>query len=539
MTGTWPADFVFGVSDSDLQVIGEENTLKAEGSEPSMWAHFAQNSGKCHNNQGPAEGIDRYHRWREDIALMKSMGVKNYRTSISMARFLSSSGEVNLKAATWYEEYFRELKRAGINVLATLYHWELPQFLSEKGGWRNRLMVDWLSKHADAVYQVLGEYISEYFILNEPWCSSFLSYLLGVHAPGQADMGAAVEAAHNLLLAQGAAFERLKSLDRTLKVSTALNLHPVYPADLSEKSQLAAQYADGFYNTWFLDAMFRGRYPQPNSALYSKFGARASREDMALIQIGPRLHSLGVNYYHGVIVEHDDQAHSNFVRTDRGGGSTNALGWPIFTPPVYPEGLYDILAQVYFGYRDCGLKRLLITENGIALNTPWDGSSRQIEDSQRIVFIEAHLAQVQRALARGIPVKGYLHWTLADNYEWAEGYQEKAAFGLVHVDRASMKRIPKMSAAWYSENCLRPIAGMAARPRETIVVPPQPVVSAPAPLPPVLVPVVPPVVTTTIITPTAVVQELKSKGKKKRPQKVSKGTKGKAFKGKIVRRRGR
>ena len=473
MTSAWPSDFIFGVADSDLQVIGEKHTLKAEHSEETMWSHFARASGKCFENEGPEDGVDRYHLWKEDVALMKQLGVRHYRTSISMARLLRSSGEVNLKAATWYEEYFRELRRAGISIYATLYHWELPQYLLDKGGWRNRLMVDWLSKHADTVYQLLGEFISEYFILNEPWCSSFLSYCLGVHAPGQTDMGAALEAAHNLLLAQGAAFERLKSLDRSLRVSTALNLHPVYPADLTEGSFNAAQYADGFYNTWFLDPIFRGRYPQPNAPWYAKFGARASREDMALIQIGPRMHSLGVNYYQGQIVRPDGEAHSNFTVIDREGGARNSLGWPIFTSPVYPDGLSDILTQVYFGYRDCGLKRLLITENGMALDTPWDGSSKEVEDEPRIQFTQAHLAQVRRALERGVPVKGYFHWTLLDNYEWAEGYQSKAAFGLVHVDRKSMRRVLKRSALWYSAHCLRPAAPAPQAPaRDQVIVPP-------------------------------------------------------------------
>lgn len=450
MKDRFPADFRFGVADADLQVIGEDKARAAEKSEETMWSHFARTSGKCFNDAGPGEGVDRFTLWDKDVELMRDLGVRNYRTSISMSRLLTRSGDINAKAVQWYENYFKSLRKSGISIYATLYHWELPQFLNEQGGWKSRVTVDWMAKHAQAVFETLGEYIEEYFILNEPWCSAMLGYHHGVHAPGEISLSSALLAAHNLLLAQGAAFEKLKSLDRSLKVSTVVNLASCYAASASEEDQRAAQYADAYFNTWFLDPLFNGRYPEEARELYAAKMPHYGKADMALINVGSGLHALGINYYRGELVRFDERAETRFAPVRRAGEQVNDLNWPIYVAPVHREGLYDLLQQVWFAYRKAGLKRMYITENGMALMAGETLKDGTISDRRRVDYLHAHLEQAAAAVERGIPLKAYFAWTLMDNYEWAEGYRPESCFGLVHVDRKTMKRTKKESALWYS-----------------------------------------------------------------------------------------
>jgi beta-glucosidase len=249
--------FKFGVADADLQVIGEDNTLREEQSEKTMWYHFAETSGKCFNNETPGPGIDRFHRWKEDIDLMKKMGVRHYRTSVSMSRILKKNGDVNITAISWYKNYFQALKKAGITIYATLYHWELPLYLHETGGWKNPKTIDVFVRHATTVAKELGEYIDEYFILNEPWCASLLSYHLGIHAPGEKSLASGLAAAHHLLLAQGRTFAALKAISSTAKVSTVVNTETSYAYSTDPKDMLAAARSDGYFNRWFLDPQRR------------------------------------------------------------------------------------------------------------------------------------------------------------------------------------------------------------------------------------------------------------------------------------------
>lgn len=480
MRNLFPEQFTFGVADADLQVVGEKSARDSERSEETMWSWFARTSGKCHQDTGPEEGVDRFNCWQEDIDLMRSLGLRTYRTSVSMARLLTKSGDLNAKAARWYESYFQALKKAGISIHATLYHWELPQFLNEQGGWKNRVMVEWLSKHAEAVFQSLGEYISEYYILNEPWCSAFLGYHQGVHAPGETSLNSGLLAAHNLLLAQGVAFEKLKSLDRNLRVSTVLNLGSCYAASPSIEDARAARYADIYHNAWFLDPIFSGRYPEDGMELYSAKLPRFGKADMALMHIGPRLHALGINYYNGTTARYDERADTRFAAVRNTGEATNDLGWPLYVPPVYREGLYDLLQQVWFGYRASGLQRIYITENGMALAPSKEIQAGVMEDRRRVEYLKAHIGQVASAVARGIPVQAYFLWTLMDNYEWAEGHRPESCFGIVHVDRKTMKRTRKDSAIWYSENLLK--AAYQAKSTQHVEVSALPVVSAQPPV---------------------------------------------------------
>jgi beta-glucosidase len=434
----FPSDFIFGVADADLQVIGEDNTLKEEQSEKTMWYNFAERAQK----DTPAVGIDRYHMWKEDIEVMKQLGVRHYRTSISMSRILQKNGEPNRKALLWYTKYFKALKQAGITIYATLYHWELPQYLHEQGGWKNPKTIETFVRHAEVVTKELSEYIDEYFILNEPWCASLLSYHLGIHAPGEKNLASGLLASHHLLLAQGRAYAAIKNIHQDARVSTVFNVETSYAYSSDLKDLLAAKRADGYFNRWFLDPLFLGTYPSDMVELYGKSMPHTTKEEMKEIHIGNKLQTLGINYYCGRIQKWDDNAELGFSSFMYKDGPTNDLGWPICVPPKYPEGLYDILSQIWYSYREHGLSRIMITENGMALKAPND-------DVRRTSYYLQHIGQVHKAILRGIPVRGYFAWTLMDNYEWAEGYRPESLFGMIHVDRETLKRSWKKSAHWY------------------------------------------------------------------------------------------
>ncbi len=446
----FPSNFIFGVADADLQVIGEKHTISEEQSLPTTWRNFALTSGKCFNNTTPDDGCDRYHRWPEDLELMKKLGVSSYRTSASMCRILKQNGEPNSKALAWYRNYFKAIRQAGMGLYLTLYHWELPQFLEEQGGWKNPNTINWLVKHAKVVATELGEYVNEYFILNEPWCSSVLSYHWGVNPPGETNLQSALIAAHNLLLAQGVIMRELKQIAPQAKISTVLNHETAYAASLEPQDISASQYADGYFNLWYLDPIFKGHYPEKMCEFYGKNLPTFPRTDMETIKIGSELHALGVNFYAGCLAKADPQSEKGYESILRDGGTTNDVGWGVWIPPHYPPALYDLLQQLYFGYRDYGLARLYITENGMALaNEP----APCPDDSRRIEYMKGHLKQVHMALERGVPVEAYFAWTLMDNYEWTQGYQPRACFGLVQVERPSLERHPKKSYYWYQQLC--------------------------------------------------------------------------------------
>ncbi len=445
----FPSSFFFGVADADLQVIGEDNTIREEQSEKTMWYDFAEHSGKCHNNDSPAIGIDRYHKWNDDIELMKHLGVRHYRTSISMSRILHKDGSVNTKAVAWYRNYFAALQKAGIHIYATLYHWELPYYLHETGGWKNPKTVDVFVRHATSVANELGEYIDEYFILNEPWCASLLSYHLGIHAPGETNVAGALLAAHHLLLAQGRAYQAIRRVQPNANISTVVNTETAYPYSVDPKDVIAATRSDGYFNRWFLDPLFLGSYPDDMVELYGSAMPHISAADMKEIHIGKDLHTLGINYYCGRLIRYDAHAELGYTAVLLPNGPTNDLGWPICVPPVYPEGFFDMLTQIWNSYSTHGLRHMYITENGMALRS--DTASSPIADTRRIEYVREHLRQVHKAIEAGVPVDGYFAWTFMDNYEWAEGYRPDSCFGMVYVDRQTLERSPKQSALWYSE----------------------------------------------------------------------------------------
>lgn len=445
---TFPSNFVFGIGDADLQVIGEKFTVEEEGSAPTMWTHCAESSGRVFGNHTPREGVDRFHRWEEDVQIIADLGVRTYRTSVSMARLLTPQGTLNKKALAWYRRYFEALRVAGIEVNVTLYHWELPLFLHERGGWTSRESVAFLEKHARTVALELDDLISEYLVINEHICIAFLGYFEGLHAPFEKDLGKALQAAHHLLVAQGKALKAVKEIRPHAKVGTVYNLCPVYGQTAKERDLLAQKRCNGMFFDWLLEPVFTGAYPEHMVEALREYYPKVEDGDFEEIKVGKELSTLGINYYFGQTVTHDPSAPSASRWAQSQYQVTTGLGWPVYAPPNYPRGLYDLLVRTYARYELLGLRRIVITENG----TAWPAvraADGTIDDEFRIKYIEEHLGQVWDAIRMGVPVEGYFLWTLMDNYEWQEGYRPESAFGIVNVDRDTMTRTKKRSFDWY------------------------------------------------------------------------------------------
>lgn len=445
----FPNDFIFGVADADLQVIGEQNTLENEGSCLTMWSHFAKTSGKCHQDESPMIGVDRYHRWAEDVGLISALGVSAYRCSISMSRLLTERGTVNEKAVAWYRQYFQALKDANIKVYATLYHWELPQFLQEKGGWKQRDTVNWLVKHGLAAMEAFGDIVQDFFVLNEPWCAAMQSYHLGIHAPGEENLQGALLAAHHMLLAQGMIVREAKVRFPQIRIGTVYNVQTNYAASTDAADREACARSEAYFNDLFFEPTYFGRYPKKLIELCGAQMPIFSEADLEIICVGRLLDYHGINYYNGAMNTLDETKPLGYGSIVDEALGTNDLGWPVFVPPHYPEGLYDILTQLHDRYREAGLSNIMITENGMALSAGWDGSSEVVADPRRVEYFKAHLAQAHKAILKGVPLTAYFAWTLMDNYEWAEGYRPESCFGMVYVDRNTLQRVPKQSYYWY------------------------------------------------------------------------------------------
>lgn len=448
MNISFPDSFVFGVADADLQVIGEKHTIEKEGSMPTMWRHFANEEGRVFKKHSTDDGVERYYNWKKDVQIIKNLGVRHYRTSISMARTLTEDKKVNEKAIKWYKDYFEELKRNNITIYATLYHWELPQHLSEIGGWKNKKSIEYLIEHAKVVYKYLNEYIEEYFILNEPWCSTFFSYHTGDHAPGEKDLSGALQAAHNILLAQGLVYKELRGLDKKIKLSTVYNPVSAYTTSPTGQNVKARDFAFGYYTGWLMDPLYKGSYPVYMMEVFGDHMPNIEKGDMETMKIGDKLHSFGVNYYYSALVEYDPKRDVRFRDIVLPGSEFNGLKWPTFKPPTYPEGFYDTLTTLYNRYSVDGMNKLYITENGTCWPSEPDLEGK-VDDDFRIGYLREHISQVHKALRAGVPIEAYFAWTLMDNYEWQFGYKPDSCFGLVHVDRKSFNRTPKSSYYWY------------------------------------------------------------------------------------------
>jgi beta-glucosidase len=432
----FPEQWVWGASTAAYQV---EGAVREGGRGPSIWDRFSHTPGTVANGDTGDIACDHFHRYPEDVALMRELGLGGYRFSIAWPRiFPTGSGRPNLEGLDFYRRMIVALHAAGIAPYVTLYHWDLPQELQDRGGWGNRDTALRFGEYAHTVAAALGPGVQHWATINEPWVAAFLGHWLGEHAPGERDFALALRAAHHLLLAHGEGMSALRAEMRPGdEAGIALNLAPCQPAGDSSADLEAAERADGYQNRWFLDALYRGAYPDDMVRLYGDAMPDIAPGDMALISQPTDV--LGVNYYSRSVVAHDSATRPLQTRRIVPSGATmTAMGWE-----VYPEGLYEMLRRVHDDYAP---RRLLITENGAAYDDVLvDG---QVDDPEREAFLREHLAQAHRAVTDGVPLGGYFVWSLLDNFEWAHGYARR--FGVIYVDYATQERIVKRSGRWYA-----------------------------------------------------------------------------------------
>ncbi|UZQ83342.1 GH1 family beta-glucosidase [Thermoanaerobacter sp. RKWS2] len=435
----FPKDFVWGVATSSYQIEGAVNE---DGRTPSIWDTFSKTEGKTYKGHTGDVACDHYHRYKEDVEILKEIGVKAYRFSIAWPRIFPEEGKYNPKGMDFYKKLIDELQKRDIVPAATIYHWDLPQWAYDKGGgWLNRESIKWYVEYATKLFEELGDAIPLWITHNEPWCSSILSYGIGEHAPGHKNYREALIAAHHILLSHGEAVKAFREMNiKGSKIGITLNLTPAYPASEKEEDKLAAQYADGFSNRWFLDPIFKGNYPEDMVELYSKIiGEFDFIKEGDLETISVPIDFLGVNYYTRSIVKYDEDSMLKAENVP-GPGKRTEMGWEIS-----PESLYDLLKRLDREYTKLPM---YITENGAAFKDEVTEDGR-VHDDERIEYIKEHLKAAAKFIGEGGNLKGYFVWSLMDNFEWAHGYSKR--FGIVYVDYETQKRILKDSALWYKE----------------------------------------------------------------------------------------
>ncbi|MBI3175785.1 MAG: beta-glucosidase [Chloroflexi bacterium] len=434
---SFPKDFIWGVAASAYQIEGAWNE---DGRGTSIWDTFSHIPGKVLNNENGDVAADHYHRWKEDVALMSELGVKAYRFSTAWPRILPEGVErVNPKGLDFYDRLVDELLRRGIEPYICLFHWDLPQPLQDQGGWTNRETASHFAEYARVTAERLGDRVKTWFTHNEPWVAAFVGHLFGEHAPGQKDLGAAIKAMHHLLLSHGLAAEAIRAAVKgPVQIGITLNLNPVHPATNSKKDREAAERVDLFMNRIVLDPLLKGTTPIQDSALTKILTARLIQDgDLQKIR---QLDLLGVNYYSRTVMKHSNSLPVVNAEQVHPVGNEYSGMWEI-----YPEGMHETLKMVWEYHPTC---ELMVTENGIPVPDGVDFDGR-VRDERRIRYLRDHIAQVHRAIEDGIPVKGYFHWSLLDNFEWALGYGQR--FGLVHVDWKTQKRITKDSGRWFAK----------------------------------------------------------------------------------------
>ena len=417
-----------------------EGAAGEDGRGESIWDRLAATPGRIEDGSTPREACDHYRRWREDLALMKDLGLKAYRFSIAWPRVMpAGTGAVNRAGLDFYSRLVDGLLAAGIAPMATLYHWDLPQALQKRGGWASRPTAEAFGAYARVCARELGGRVKHWCTVNEPQMVAFCGHLAGTHAPGLADRMTALRVTATLNLAHGLALRELREAAPGARVGIVLNLAPVHPASPSEADAAAAGRADGLVNRWFLDPVLRGHYPEDLCSKLGMFAPRPSRSDAALF--GAPLDFVGVNYYTRLLVRHAKGG--ELFDAERAeppaGAERTATGWE-----VWPQGLGEVLLRLK---REYGDPEVVVTENGAAYDDEPDAAG-YVDDDRRVAYLRAHLAEARRAIDDGVRLGGYMAWSLLDNFEWAEGYTRR--FGLVRVDYPTQKRTVKASGRWYA-----------------------------------------------------------------------------------------
>lgn len=422
------SDFVFGVATSSFQIEGA-----ADRREPSIWDTFCAQPGRIKDGSDGLVACDHVDRWQEDVELIASLGVDAYRFSIAWGRVINADGSVNQAGLDFYVQLVKRLQALGITSHVTLYHWDLPQYLEDHGGWLNRDTAYKFAEYAEVVVKAIGNAAASYATLNEPFCSAYLSYEAGIHAPGHKNRKSGRQAAHHLLLAHGLALPILRKHAPKAEHGIVLNFSPCHAASEHPEDQAAALLAHKYHNLWYLQAILTGSYPNLNGKLNADELPEVQAGDFALIS--QPIDFLGVNYYTRTVFKDKHGWFSDVPPTQQ---PLTTMGWEI-----YPEGLTEVLTdlQKTFG----GLPKIYITENGAAFPDQIEqhGEDKQIRDHARLEYYQKHLLAVHECIRQGVPVAGYFAWSLLDNFEWAEGYTKR--FGIVYVNFETQERTLKMS----------------------------------------------------------------------------------------------
>jgi len=436
-TAAFGPGFIWGVATSAYQI---EGAAAEDGRSPSIWDTFCQVPGAIDNGDDGSSACDHYHRWPEDVALMRGLGVDSYRFSIAWPRVLpGGTGTVNRAGLAFYDRLVDALLEAGIRPNATLYHWDLPQVLQDRGGWSERATAEAFAEYSGVVAAALGDRVADWSTLNEPLCSAWIGHLEGRMAPGLQDLDTAVRASFHLHLGHGLAAQAVRAASPgPVRIGIVNNLSTCEPASDSEADLAAARRADGHINRWWLDPVLGRGYPQDMLDVY---GVELPDRGNDLATIAQPLDWMGVNYYFRQIIAADPEGAPPYFRQLPGPNpEQTAMGWE-----VHATGLEELLLRLT---REYGVKQLLVTENGAAYQdtVAADGS---VNDPGRTAYLEQHLAACARATAAGAPLAGYYAWSLLDNFEWAYGYDKR--FGLIHVDYATQRRTVKASGHRYAE----------------------------------------------------------------------------------------
>jgi beta-glucosidase len=436
MATSFPKNFLWGCATSAYQV---EGSPLADGAGPSIWHRFAHTPGRIANGDSGDVACDHYRRFQDDVELMHSLQLAAYRFSISWSRVLpQGTGRINPAGLGFYERLVDELLERGIQPMATLYHWDLPAALDDRGGWLNPDVARWFAEYADVVFRKLDDRIKLWATLNEPWVSMNDGYLLGIHAPGHRSAFEATIVAHHLLMAHGTAVQAYRATGRN-QIGLVVNIEPKYPASEDEADVAATRRADAYMNRQFLEPALRGTYPEELSGIFGQSWTPRSAADLETIH--QPLDYIGVNYYTRSVVRDEPSAWplraAGVRQENRLHTQTN---WEVF-----PQGLTDTLLWIKNRY---GNPPVYITENGAAFPDPPSVTGPVLEDPLRVEYLRTHLLAVHEAIRQGADIRGYLAWSLFDNLEWAHGFTKR--FGLVHVDYQTLKRTPKASAQFFS-----------------------------------------------------------------------------------------
>ncbi|HEX2209694.1 MAG TPA: GH1 family beta-glucosidase [Longimicrobium sp.] len=433
----FPEGFLWGAATSAYQV---EGSPLADGAGVSNWHRFSHTPRMTHDGDTGDVACDHYRRWADDVALMAKLGLRAYRFSISWSRvFPAGTGRINRAGLDFYERLVDALLARGITPNATLYHWDLPAALDDRGGWLNPDIAGWFADYAAAVFRALDDRVPMWSTLNEPWVVMHAGYVVGEHAPGHRSVWEAPRVSHNLLRAHASAVRAYRSMGRN-RIGLVVNLEPRYAASDRPEDLAARARAEAYMNRQYLDPVFHGRYPDELREIFGE--AWPEHADAEAETLREPIDWLGINYYTRSVMRDDPSdppVRAGRVRQDR--HTHTEMGWE-----VYPPALTDVLVWVRERY---GEVPLYVTENGAAFYDPPVAERGEVDDPLRVAYYRDHLRAAHEAIRRGVDLRGYFAWSLLDNFEWSAGYARR--FGIVHVDLQTQKRTPKRSARFYAD----------------------------------------------------------------------------------------